>query len=820
MLKTVPDVCVKQGQVQYYLLEDYTQEALSEIQKPQKDFISNPMEAEYDEAQSKNDLPQLETQTKDTSLAAKMTARTWIWLTGMLVLGGYSIITLLQLKKRLRGATQEKENVYISERITTPFVYGIFRPRIYLPANLKMEEKEYILLHEQIHIKRGDHFAKIAAFLALCLHWFNPLVWAAFFLSGKDMEMSCDEAVIRKIGDEVKKEYSTSLLALSSGKRIVNGIPLAFGEGETGSRIKNILRYKKPAVLAVVLGVVLCVILAVVLLTNPEESGETTGTEEVTQNEETKLQEVVFYGVVMEEDGKRILRIPGVADVDISGVDDVWIPGITENGIVEVKEAPYMNFNPEKEYTEFIKGDLVRLTFSFYGDKDTLLEANVQNPELFSFSMPAESMVLMWRDTFVEPLENGRFRVAIARNLLNNQTDAKKGDMLYLYHHDIAVDGQERELLLSTEIVKSQITNMNGPAVVWVEMSLEEVQTFLSEATVDESWRSPHALLITIGEELTAERAVLEFQVGARDGLYSVAVRTISKESRCIDTYVAGLRADGNEYVSSAEGGLPLVFAKDCIFEVNQEWNSSRFEEVSFEEFADLIGTETPYLNKQCKLFFYEGQIIQAELWEKDIQYGIGFSRKETESEKWYARIAADSALEGQIVLDTYYTQVSQTSADLSDKEEGLETVEVYTGDMGDGDSGLVLVKDAAGEVIYGEDAHTARAGWNNIYLCEAEGEKYLLTVHIEDREDYGEYSYQVFRFNTEGQGQTLCGSFFAWGSPFVYDDAKFQEWIADMEFYLENSELLLSSQDGELVTGADSFAQEYNYENLNKADY
>lgn len=162
----------------------------------------------------------------------------------------------MKLQKRLKNAVRERDNIYLAEHLETPFVMGIIRPRIYLPASLTDKEKRYIILHEEMHIKRFDHIVKIFSFFVLCLHWFNPLVWAAFFISGKDMEMSCDEAVIKQLGSNVKKEYSASLLTLATGRRVIGGTPLAFGEGDTKGRIKNVLNYKKPAFWVVVLAVI------------------------------------------------------------------------------------------------------------------------------------------------------------------------------------------------------------------------------------------------------------------------------------------------------------------------------------------------------------------------------------------------------------------------------------------------------------------------------------------------------------------------------------------------------------------------------------
>lgn len=195
-----------------------------------------------------------------------------VWLAGIAILLLYSVISLIRLQNRLKNAVHEKENVYLAEHLDTPFVLGIFRPKIYLPAALSPEEKQYILLHEQIHIRRFDHVVKVLSFLVLCVHWFNPLVWVAFFLSGKDMEMSCDEAVIKRLGNDVKKEYSSSLLALATGRRIVSGIPLAFGEGDTKGRIKNVLNYRKPAFWVIVITVLLVAALCVGLMANPKSS--------------------------------------------------------------------------------------------------------------------------------------------------------------------------------------------------------------------------------------------------------------------------------------------------------------------------------------------------------------------------------------------------------------------------------------------------------------------------------------------------------------------------------------------------------------------
>ncbi len=192
------------------------------------------------------DLPTVPMATIEPNSFDLTSLLSYIWLVGAVILLLYSLYGLSKLQLRLRYAKHLEDNIYQAQGLETAFVLGIVKPRIYLPTGLSAEEQEYILLHERTHLRRGDHLIKIAAFIALCIHWFNPLVWLSFALSAQDMEMSCDEAVIGKLGNEVKKAYSGSLLSLAAGKHLLKATPLAFGEGDTRVRIKNILNYRKP----------------------------------------------------------------------------------------------------------------------------------------------------------------------------------------------------------------------------------------------------------------------------------------------------------------------------------------------------------------------------------------------------------------------------------------------------------------------------------------------------------------------------------------------------------------------------------------------
>ena len=151
-------------------------------------------------------LLQGDEQTAADSMEAPVALATLVWLAGIGVLVTYSVVSLIRLRRKLVGAVPLRDNIYLADYIDSPFVMGIFPPKIYLPSSLSEQEQGYIILHEQHHIRRLDHVIKGVAFLALCIHWFNPLVWVAFILSSKDMEMSCDEAVVKKLGEEIRAD--------------------------------------------------------------------------------------------------------------------------------------------------------------------------------------------------------------------------------------------------------------------------------------------------------------------------------------------------------------------------------------------------------------------------------------------------------------------------------------------------------------------------------------------------------------------------------------------------------------------------------------
>ena len=256
-----------------------------------------------------------------------MTILTIVWTIGILLLVAYTVISYWRLRRKVDTAVRYKDNIFQSENVKSPFVLGIIKPRIYLPFNMNGQDLEHVVAHEQAHIHRKDHWWKPFGFLLLTIHWFNPLVWLAYVLLCRDIELACDERVIKELGNEQRADYTQALVACSVNCRMIAACPLAFGEVGVKDRVKSVMNYKKPAFWGVVLAVIVCVFVAVCFLTNP-----------VTKNNGTDGTVTEWFDYLetpdeMVWDGRLEINLP-----EFPGVTFRWYPekmeAVTEEGIV------------------------------------------------------------------------------------------------------------------------------------------------------------------------------------------------------------------------------------------------------------------------------------------------------------------------------------------------------------------------------------------------------------------------------------------------------------------------------------------------------
>ena len=195
-----------------------------------------------------------------------------VWAAGTALLLAYTAVSYWRLRGKVDTAVRFRDNIFQSENVSSPFVLGVIRPRIYLPFTMDGQDMVHVVAHERAHLRRGDHWWKPLGFLLLTVHWFNPLMWLAYVLLCRDIELACDEKVIRELDNEQRADYTQALLNCSAGRRIPAACPLAFGEAGVKERVKSVMNYKKPAFWIVVVAVAACVAVAVCFLTNPEKN--------------------------------------------------------------------------------------------------------------------------------------------------------------------------------------------------------------------------------------------------------------------------------------------------------------------------------------------------------------------------------------------------------------------------------------------------------------------------------------------------------------------------------------------------------------------
>ncbi len=266
------------------------------------------------------------------SVQASPTVSVWqvasgIWLFGVAAMLWYAAMTYIGVWRRVRTATKDETGVMRSEAVGSPFILGVLRPRIYVPYGMEGEQLEAVLAHENAHIKRFDHVIKPLGFLLLSVYWFQPLLWVAYVLLCRDIELACDERVVKTLGEEQRREYSMALVTSAVGRRRIAACPLAFGEVAVKERVKTVMNYKKPAFWIVIAAVVLSIVTAVCLLTDPISGTPYTTLEGATlkiecgwRNDSIKLPKGDDYIMQMEFDeiGKVFFTLEETDDRDMS----------------------------------------------------------------------------------------------------------------------------------------------------------------------------------------------------------------------------------------------------------------------------------------------------------------------------------------------------------------------------------------------------------------------------------------------------------------------------------------------------------------------
>lgn len=276
---------------------------------------------------------------------------TSIWLWGIAIMMLYTIISYWNLHRKVKTAVLYKHNIFQSEYVNSPFVLGIIKPKIYLPFHLEEQDMKHVIAHEQAHIRRKDHWWKPFGFLLLTIHWFNPVIWLGYMLFCGDMELACDEKVIRELSAEQRADYSQALLTCSVKQYRIAACPLAFGEVGVKDRVKSILNYKKPAFWMVMLAIVVSVIFALCFMTNPVDGSERVLSKVLTEDGYKIFEQdvkQVKLSIPVSKLPEQIFTEEGVSfgEKDLIAYQD-------DNTTIYLKEAQYSNEGKDNLYFGF-----------------------------------------------------------------------------------------------------------------------------------------------------------------------------------------------------------------------------------------------------------------------------------------------------------------------------------------------------------------------------------------------------------------------------------------------------------------------------------
>ncbi len=268
-----------------------------------------------------------------------------VWVVGIVLMVLYTIFSYTKIYFKVREAVKVEGNIYECDRVESPFILGVIRPRIYLPSNMSDCDRDYVIAHERAHLKRRDHLWKPIGFLLLTVYWFNPVLWVAYILLCRDIELACDEKVIKAMGESSKKSYSDALINCSAPRKMITACPVAFGETGVKGRIKSVLNYKKPAFWVIIIAVVLSIAVAVFFMTNPATK--------ITDLKDEKLD----YSTVF-NNAKTITAIMGNTQYSISYDEDIKeIKNQFEK--IRVKETPiyHTDSNPRDTTNHIMIGE-------------------------------------------------------------------------------------------------------------------------------------------------------------------------------------------------------------------------------------------------------------------------------------------------------------------------------------------------------------------------------------------------------------------------------------------------------------------------------
>lgn len=688
-----------------------------------------------------------------------------VWIVGMLSMCLYALLTYLRLRKLVSTAVVMRDNIFQSEAVDSPFVLGVVRPRIYIPFRIEGRNLVHVVMHEQVHILRRDHWWKPLGFVLLSVYWFHPLMWLAYILLCRDIELACDERAIKELDDGQRADYSQALLDCSVSRRSIAACPLAFGETGVKTRVKSVLGYRKPGFWILALAVVACIVVAVCFLTDPaRDSGSRAA---LAWARDFSATEVVAADLVV------LPRSPGKEFKHLSQREIVAMTGLFSQS-----DGEYL------EEEVYVEGGS---TFFYFAMKDGTVHeiGNLGNTYLVidgKYYKADYEWLASWNDVFPEGDQ------ALPEGYLEQPRPGQP---------EAGQAAEKRQWDAAWSAFGAGMPQDTPP--------LE-----FSQAADFTSW----------GTDLTLHPD------GSFEGIYYMDKDFVEKLSSYAmplaqPDYEAGV--DG-EYPGRTRYYCKFNGRFDEITKINEYSYSMHLAELHYETEVDrewiedgtrYIGAELEGLKGETFMFY----LPDTPMAEMEI-----YGNKPPNFWSWTMGLVEEMSCYGIYNLETGYAFFASETEQSQLGQEGpvqpepgqVDNVVYKDADLNrDGEAEIIRVRELTegesyilevlkqdGTVLWSEEAGTAHTGWNTILLCQSGGEDYLIRYHPNLSQGMGSYTCE--QFTLEG-GQEARENF--WEADFELASAlqttgKMRAFAEAANEFLKNGTVLLSTWEGELVIG------------------
>ena len=710
-----------------------------------------------------------------------------IWGIGVALLLAYTAISYWRLRRRVRMAVLLRDNIYQSEAVSSPFVLGIIKPKIYLPFQIDGQDLEHVVSHEQAHIRRRDHWWKPLGFLLLTIHWFNPMMWLAYVLLCRDIELACDEKVVKELDKDQRADYSQALLACSVNRRMIAACPLAFGEVGVKERVKSVMNYKKPAFWVIVISVIACIVVAVCFLTNPKE----------------RVQDLMKPGTAWISEEYQLFFA-----MDEDNVIEGTFTDQNENTTISVGYRFAGKYNA---VFDIYRGDWESAQKSseaplLAGMLKAQNGALVLEVEQDSVGLGVKQIVFSETDAELSDISAataGKTYLYEKEGIMGSFTITLYDDGTFTYYEGMASSylafgtwKQEGDTITLTDDGHGGYGLVNhfrrdGDDLVFVEQDSDNF-VYVKVKDGERFHCTGEAFKQNNGAEEDGSNQTLDVSIQDTFFTYDGIQYDLAERNGTINEITDYFQIGERLVLEGHTGPKHNIY---CVFNTSTQSFETDFAGANLTWYGDNINTVV--YSYWSDVFTYDGRCLASyELPENEYIYSLDYAEDGSQIE---AVIISDTGDERTEIISPNAYVISYSDLNHNRVNEQIVVREVHPGQLYE----LAVLEN--GEEIWKTEAGLPHVGWNTIVLYSEGGQDYLVQYLPTMFQGIGSYTCTVF--SLEGNTQTVKEEWSidefkleAGDPPTVTETPEMERFAEAVDLIMRNSGVLLSTEQGVLV--------------------